>query len=133
MKSCSYCNSTILFGGVTNSGLTFCSQRCLQSGLPMIAAQSLPPDLVEEHVNKVRSGPCPKCQRQGAPVDAHTSYFVWSALIFTSWSSKPAICCRSCAVKDQIFSTLGSAVIGWWGFPWGLFMTPVQIFRNIAA
>jgi hypothetical protein len=36
-------------------------------------------------------------------------------------------------VKDQIFSTLGSAVIGWWGFPWGLFMTPVQIFRNIAA
>jgi len=133
MKRCSYCNSRILFGGVANNGFTFCNQRCHGSGLALMTAQSLPPELIEEHVNKVHSGPCPKCQRQAGPVDAHTLHFVWSALVLTSWSSKPAISCRSCAVKSQIFSTMGSAVLGWWGFPWGLIMTPVQIGRNIAA
>jgi hypothetical protein len=24
-------------------------------------------------------------------------------------------------------------VLGWWGFPWGLILTPVQITRNIAG
>ena len=24
-------------------------------------------------------------------------------------------------------AALGSAVVGWWGFPWGLVMTPVQV------
>jgi hypothetical protein len=133
MKTCSYCNSTILFSGVTDSGFTFCNQKCRQNGSVLIAAQSIPPEVVEEHVNKVHSGPCPKCQQQAGPVDAHTSHFVWSALLVTSWSSKPAICCRSCATKKQILSTVGSALFGWWGFPWGLIVTPVQIGRNIVA
>jgi hypothetical protein len=28
---------------------------------------------------------------------------------------------------------LFSAVLGWWGFPWGLILTPVQITRNVAG
>jgi hypothetical protein len=28
---------------------------------------------------------------------------------------------------------LFSAVLGWWGFPWGLILTPVQITRNLAG
>jgi hypothetical protein len=26
-----------------------------------------------------------------------------------------------------------SSVLGWWGFPWGLLVTPVQIARNIVG
>ena len=29
-----------------------------------------------------------------------------------------------------IFSTF---FLGWWGFPWGLLMTPIQIVRNFAG
>ncbi|MDM8544830.1 hypothetical protein QUF90_27500 [Desulfococcaceae bacterium HSG9] len=24
-----------------------------------------------------------------------------------------------------------SFLLGWWGFPWGLIMTPIQVVRNI--
>ena len=28
---------------------------------------------------------------------------------------------------------LSSTLLGWWGFPWGLLVTPMQIARNISA
>jgi hypothetical protein len=36
-------------------------------------------------------------------------------------------------VKSQLGDLAFSALLGWWGFPWGLLVTPVQIARNIAA
>jgi hypothetical protein len=36
-------------------------------------------------------------------------------------------------VKSQLLSLLGCLVLGWWGFPWGLLVTPVQVVRNIAG
>jgi hypothetical protein len=36
-------------------------------------------------------------------------------------------------VKAQLGDTLFSLVLGWWGFPWGLIMTPVQVSRNLAG
>jgi hypothetical protein len=43
------------------------------------------------------------------------------------------VSCKSCGDKSQIGGILSSALLGWWGFPWGLIMTPVQICRNIAG
>lgn len=40
---------------------------------------------------------------------------------------------RSCARKRQAGDALFSLVLGWWGFPWGLIMTPVQIGRNVVG
>lgn len=71
--------------------------------------------------------------RAPGPVDVHKAHQVWSALFFTSWSSEPHVCCRSCGIKKQSGSLLFSVLLGWWGFPWGLIMTPVQISRNIIA
>jgi hypothetical protein len=28
-------------------------------------------------------------------------------------------------------ASLSSLFLGWWGFPWGLILTPVQIGRNL--
>jgi hypothetical protein len=36
-------------------------------------------------------------------------------------------------VKSQLGGVLFSLVLGWWGFPWGIILTPVQIGRNIAG
>lgn len=85
-----------------------------------------------EFVNKIHAGICPKCNGQG-PVDVHLSYKVWSALLVTSWSSNPLISCRSCGVKKQVGGALFSIVLGWWGFPWGFIMTPIQVIRNIVG
>jgi hypothetical protein len=82
-------------------------------------------------VEEVHRGNCPRCNGPG-PLDVYKAHQVWSALVLTSWSSRPALSCKSCGTKRQIGALLFSGLFGWWGFPWGLVMTPVQIARNIA-
>jgi hypothetical protein len=55
------------------------------------------------------------------------------ALIITRWSSRLQVSCRSCGVKTQLGDAVISLVAGWWGFPWGLVLTPVQVVRNIIS
>src|SRR5262249_41077293 len=95
-------------------------------------AQQLPSDVVEQQVAKVHQGACPKCGGRG-PVDIHTVYKVWSALVLTSWLNTPQLSSRSCAKRSQTGGALFSLLLGWWGFLWGLVMTPVQITRNSIA
>ena len=40
---------------------------------------------------------------------------------------------QTCCVKSQLGDAAFSLVLGWWGIPWGLLMTPVQIIRNFVA
>jgi len=130
MAKCGYCGTTILFGGVKDSGLTFCNTECHQQGQVLVLSRSIPNDAIADQVRQIHRGPCPKCSGSG-PVDVHTSYRIYSALLYSSWSSVPNVSCRSCGIKSQIGNTLFSAILGWWGLPWGLIMTPVQIGRNL--
>jgi hypothetical protein len=61
----------------------------------------------------------------------HTSYRVWSALVLTNWSNSLQVSCRSCGLKKQLADSAFSLALGWWGFPWGLIMTPIQVGRNL--
>lgn len=130
MATCSYCNSNIIFGGVRDQELRFCNQSCQEKGVLIRLSRELPADYLEEAVQSTFNGQCPKCQGRG-PVDVHTSHRVWSMLVMTSWSSRPQVCCNSCGVKSKLGDTLFSLVLGWWGFPWGIIFTPVQISRNL--
>jgi hypothetical protein len=56
---------------------------------------------------------------------------VWSFILLTSWKSQPQISCKSCAVKSQALGFVSSFFLGWWGIPWGIVMTPVQMVRNL--
>jgi hypothetical protein len=132
MASCGYCNTRIMFGGKKLGDQRFCNAECLQRAEMVGVASQIPAEEVSRRVQLVHLGNCPKCQGQG-PVNVHTSYRVWSALLMTSWSSRPAICCQSCGTKKKLGDTLFSAALGWWGFPWGLIFTPVQIIRNVIA
>lgn len=130
MAKCSYCNSTIVIGGVRDGDLRFCNQRCQEAGALLRASRAVPDDEVQKRVTAIHQGPCPKCQRAG-PVDIHTSHTVWSMLILTSWKSKPQMSCTPCGKKAKAFAAAGSFVFGWWGFPWGLILTPIQVGRNL--
>ncbi len=130
MTKCGYCGSTIFMGGVRDGAQRFCNKKCHQSGLILRAAQQVPPGEVDRQVEEVFRGNCPKCRGLG-PVDVHKVHRVWSALVLTSWKSWQQVSCRSCGTKAQLGGALFSAVFGWWGFPWGLVLTPVQITRNI--
>lgn len=132
MAACAACGTTILFGGVKAGDMRFCNANCHAKGSLLLLAQRLPPDLIQQKTTELYHGSCPKCQGPG-PVDVHTSYRIWSALLLTSWHSLPHVCCRGCGVKNQLGDALFCLLLGWWGFPWGLVMTPVQISRNVAG
>ena len=132
MASCGYCGSTVIFGGVKtqDNSERFCNKKCYQGAVLLSMSDRIPADVVNRQIESLHQGLCPKCQGRG-PVDVHTKYRVWSALIVTSWNNIPQISCRSCGRKAQVTGLLTSLLFGWWGFPWGFIMTPVQITRNI--
>jgi hypothetical protein len=132
MAKCGYCGTGILLGGVSDGGQRFCNNKCRQNGQILSVAQQISPEALERQLDEIFSGNCPKCGGSG-PVDIHKAYEVWSALVITRWTTSQKLCCRSCGLKRQIGSAVLSAVLGWWGFPWGLVLTPVQVGRNIIA
>jgi hypothetical protein len=132
MATCAACGSTILFGGKTDANGRFCNQKCQARGSLLATANRIPEATVKEQVWQIHQGLCPKCKGAG-PIDVHTTYKVWSLLLLTSWKSVPELSCRSCGRKRQLIGLASSAGLGWWGFPWGFIMTPIQIVRNVTA
>jgi hypothetical protein len=132
MAKCAYCGTTILFGGKKDGDLRFCNETCCEKGVAVRIARRLPEDEVQKRAAVVHQGNCPKCGGPG-PVDVHVSYRVWSAVHLTSWQSRPQVSCRSCGVKHLLGDTAFSFLLGWWGFPFGLIVTPIQLFRNIVG
>jgi hypothetical protein len=132
MAKCNACGTSILFGGARDGDLRFCNAKCQAKGYLIRVARDIPRDVLVQQTAAIYHGSCPKCHGPG-PVDVHTSYRVWSALVLTSWTNQNHICCRSCGRKQQIGDAAFSAMLGWWGLPWGLVMTPIQVGRNLAG
>jgi hypothetical protein len=132
MAKCGYCGSTIFIGGVSSGNQRFCNNKCLANAQVVQFAQQVPSNLVDQKAEEVFRGNCPKCRGLG-PIDVHKVYRVWSALVLTRWTTATQVSCRSCATRTQLSGALSSLVLGWWGFPWGLVLTPVQITRNVVG
>lgn len=132
MTKCGYCNSTIIIGGVSAGGQRFCNNKCHQNAYILSVTKDVPSDVLDRKVDEVWHENCPKCRGLG-PVDVHKVHEVWSALVLTRWTTKAQVSCRSCAIKRQLGGVAFSFFFGWWGFPWGLVLTPVQITRNLIA
>ncbi len=130
MARCAFCRTVILFGGIQDGEDRYCNDRCEHFGYLTQVTRALSASEVQQQVLQIRNGLCPMCRSSG-PIDVHTSYRVWSALFLTSWRSVPHICCRACGIRKQLSDLAFSLLLGWWGFPWGLIVTPVQVGRNI--
>lgn len=132
MAKCANCGRTIVVGGIKDGDRKFCGRPCYDNAHLSAASLQLPDGFVLEKVQELHGGPCPKCAGAG-PVDMHTAYSVWSAGLITRWSQKTELCCRACGRNAKLKATAFSGVLGWWGFPWGLVMTPAQIIRNLGG
>lgn len=132
MASCDFCGTTILFGGKRDGEFRFCNDKCVERGYVLTLSNKIPEHILEARVEEVHQGACPKCHGPG-PVDVQTSHTVWSAVLLTSWNSHPEVCCGSCGTKKMLGGIVFSLLFGWWGFPWGLFATPIQVGRNITG
>ena len=132
MGSCASCGQTILFGGKREGERRFCNDKCVAAGSVLRAADAIPESVISAQVWEVHNGRCPVCSGPG-PVDVHESYRVWSGLIVTSYKTRLTVGCRRCGNRARLKDAGFSFVAGWWGFPWGLIWTPIQIVRNVTA
>lgn len=129
MPNCASCGTHIFFGGVKQGTDRYCNDNCFAHGQLMVVANQIPAETIANTIREIHAGSCPVCHGRG-PVDLHVSHRIWSALVLTSWQSRPRVSCRSCAAKAKFGDMLFSGVLGWWGFPWGIIGTPIQIGRN---
>lgn len=88
-------------------------------------------DMVRAHSLAIREGDCPECRRKGSVVEMRKEYWVWSALVLTRYGTRTRLACRDCG-RSYNWKALGlSAVLGWWGFPFGVLITPYKIEANV--
>jgi hypothetical protein len=130
MASCNACGTTLLFGGLRDGDLRFCNAYCQGNAAIMFVALDMPAKQVAELTAWTHAGACPQCRGPG-PVDMRISYRVWSAFVLTSWSSHQLLACQACGAKAQWKDLAYCLVLGWWGFPFGLVVTPIQVVRNL--
>lgn len=131
MAICANCNS-IIVGGKKVGKRRYCNDACVEAGSFRADMDTIPADILEPMVDQAYRQDCPKCHKPG-PVDIHKSYMIYSVVIFTRWSTKPQVCCKSCALKSQAGAVLFSSLCGWWGIPFGILGTPFVLIANFVS
>lgn len=131
MASCAHCGSLLILRKRVGDQ-AFCNDACVQNARLALAAGRVPQTQVDEYAARLFQGPCGKCGGPG-PIDVFTSHWVWSIGFLTSSKSVPVVSCRRCGMKAQALGLVSSLIVGWWGFPWGLILTPVQAVRNVVG
>lgn len=132
MPSCNACGNYIMWGGVKDAGMRFCNAKCHRRGFLSVVANELPAAEIARLAGELQGGPCPVCRRPG-PVDLQQAHYIWSAIYLTSWKSVPSLSCQRCGNWRRVRAMLSCGLLGWWGLPWGLLGTPIQIGRNVLA
>lgn len=85
--------------------------------------------VVVEKIHEIHAGPCPRCNGTG-PIDLHQVSWAWSLIAFTRFNTDTILACPRCAADEQRAAIGRTLLFGWWGVPFGLILTPVQVWRN---
>jgi hypothetical protein len=99
--------------------------------LPSVWVGGVTEDQVLAQAHAIRNGACPLCKKQQSPVDLREEHWVWSALVVTRYGRKTRLCCHDCGRANNLRALGKNAVLGWWGFPFGLLITPYKIGMNL--
>lgn len=132
-KECDFCRKSTGFFPIKNEGQKFCSATCLRNARLMEAAVEIPETEIYNRALDIKNGPCPACRGRSTKIEVRKSYWVWSALLFTRWGTTSKVCCKKCGMQSNLGSLAANVFLGWWGIPWGILITPAQIFSNIVA
>ena len=86
---------------------------------------------IKELSQKLRTLPCPLCGNKTAKLNGTVMHTAKSFIIFTTFRKEPIIGCPDCLDKKNQDSITSTALLGWWGIPWGILKTPFYIYNNI--
>ncbi len=81
---------------------------------------------LEGYCEMLRTHPCPKCNSKINPLQVSMIGEVVSVIFFTNYDKKMKVACAACQAEWNTKANTKSALLGWWGFPWG----PIQTVRS---
>ncbi|RPD45181.1 hypothetical protein [Paracnuella aquatica] len=76
---------------------------------------------------------CPSCSSTTERLNATLTGEVMSFVFFTTYNKKIKVGCPSCLDKANNNALTKTALLGWWGFPWGIIRTPQAIALNLKS
>lgn len=130
-SECDYCGKSARYSKVIDGEQRFCSEFCLRDARLMEVSEDLTEQEIIKHAQEIRNDVCPSCKKRNGIVEVRKYYRIWSVLVFSRWTEHTHVCCKSCGVKKNLNSISFCFFFGWWGFPWGVLMTPVKIVSNM--
>lgn len=130
MTSCDSCETIIISGGVELGELRFCNEECAANYFASQAEQEIPDEIAWQQALEMANGNCPICLEAG-PVGIHKAHGIWSVFIHTSVYSYELLGCASCGLRFKLKHMLAALILGWWGFPAGVLITPIQLLRTL--
>jgi hypothetical protein len=81
----------------------------------------------------VRQLACPACGTSASKLNGTMTSEVLSFILFTQYSKKLKVACPACLDKANNTALVKTAVLGWWGIPWGFIRTIQAIGSNIQS
>ena len=88
-------------------------------------------ELTENELNELKSKianlTCPECRQKNGQLVGTVKSFI----VLTSYKKIPVITCKSCADKKRKNAMISTALLGWWGIPFGLFRTPIALIATL--
>jgi len=88
---------------------------------------------LDNYCELIRKLDCPSCGATHAKLNGTMTSEVISFIILTHYSKKLKVACPDCLDKANNDALTKSAIIGWWGFPWGIIRTIQAIANNLKS
>ena len=85
---------------------------------------------LDAYVETIRNLPCPFCGGTDQKLNATITSNVVSFILFTHQQKEVKIGCPRCLNKQNNNAMIKTALLGWWGIPWGLIRTPKALLFN---
>ncbi len=79
-----------------------------------------------EYCEILRNHPCPICKSKVQKINVSMVGEVISMLILTNYDKSIKVACSNCLDEMHNKANITSALLGWWGIPWG----PIQTIRS---
>jgi hypothetical protein len=85
----------------------------------------------DDYISLIRNQPCPACNNTHQPLNAAVIGMVKSFILLTRYKKKLMIACPTCLQQANQRGTSTTALLGWWGLPWGIIRSTQALISNI--
>lgn len=115
----------VLQAELATRGLAATAEKAIAAQLRVVSEEE-----VLAYCAVLRAQPCPLCHATAQPLNATRTSKVLSFIVLTTWKKQFAIACPTCLDKLNREGSATSALLGWWGFPWGVIRTIQALQAN---